>query len=220
VNDDWFVDNIYLGPSASFIALSEDSLSFDTTQLDSTSILDLEVYNLGFDTLSVTEIISTNEDFSANLGNLLVGGGLLQTLQVSFSPSQPGLRSGWLYLLSNDPVQDTMSVWLSGIGEGTSGLESRVLPRSYQLYQNYPNPFNPTTTINFELPQKTELQIVVYNLLGQHIRTLAESTFEAGRYRIEWDGKNEAGFRQASGIYIYRFESKSYVKTLKMILMK
>ena len=93
-------------------------------------------------------------------------------------------------------------------------------PEGFQLVQNYPNPFNPSTTIQFQLPQATHIEITIYNMIGEKIRTLVNRRCHAGLYSIKWDGTNDAGMPVVSGVYIYRFQSGSGVKTKKMILMQ
>jgi hypothetical protein len=94
------------------------------------------------------------------------------------------------------------------------------LPTDYALYQNYPNPFNPTTTIQYDLKQTTDVTIKIFNMLGQEVRTLVNSRQEAGQKEVVWDGLNNARARVASGIYIYRIQAGDFVQARKMILMK
>ncbi len=95
-----------------------------------------------------------------------------------------------------------------------------VIPRDYSLGQNFPNPFNPQTTISFALPQAGRVRIVVYNVLGQAIKTLADDNFAAGTHKLVWDGTNASGASVSSGIYFYRIEANSYKASKKMILLK
>lgn len=95
-----------------------------------------------------------------------------------------------------------------------------VIPKSYALKQNYPNPFNPTTTIRFDLPEATKVTLKVYNILGQHVRTLVDGEKPAGFQSVIWDGRNSVGQRAASGIYIYRLEAGSFKAVKKMVLIK
>ncbi|MBX7150851.1 carboxypeptidase regulatory-like domain-containing protein [bacterium] len=111
------------------------------------------------------------------------------------------------------------------LGEFKVGLDAtftgnNVVPKEFTLKQNYPNPFNPSTTIAFDLPQDGTLKLVVYNLLGQRVKTLYSGFQLAGSYRISWDGKNELGQQVASGVYLYRVEAGAFVKTKKMMLIK
>lgn len=94
-------------------------------------------------------------------------------------------------------------------------------PLSYRLRQNYPNPFNPTTTIQFDVPEASQVTLRIYNLLGQEIRTLVDEFKPAGEYAIQWDGKNDRGGETASGIYIVHFAAGSdFVKSLKLVKLK
>jgi hypothetical protein len=90
-----------------------------------------------------------------------------------------------------------------------------ILPAQYELSQNYPNPFNPTTTIRFSLPEKTDLKIDVYNMLGQLIETLAQGIYEAGYHKIKFNASS-----LASGFYLYRIESSEFTQVKKMVLIK
>ncbi len=94
------------------------------------------------------------------------------------------------------------------------------LPSSFALNQNYPNPFNPTTTISFEIPVRTSVQLTVFNLLGQSVATLAEGDYAVGTHEVEWDGHDRAGDPAASGVYFYRLEAGGQSEVRKMILLK
>ncbi|MFA6978579.1 MAG: S8 family serine peptidase [Ignavibacteriaceae bacterium] len=95
-----------------------------------------------------------------------------------------------------------------------------TIPENYYLDQNYPNPFNLSTTIQYGIPAKTAGKIVIYNILGQQVRTFDLGEREAGRYKIMWDGKNNYGSVISSGVYIFRFESVKFTSAKKMMLLK
>jgi hypothetical protein len=111
------------------------------------------------------------------------------------------------------PVTLTITGVVNGIGD-------MAVPMTFDMAQNYPNPFNPTTTVNFQLPKKSDVRITVYNALGQVVRTLASQSYDAGRHQVVWDGTNNNGAQVSTGIYIYRMEAGDFVKSMKMILMK
>ena len=94
------------------------------------------------------------------------------------------------------------------------------LPQKYILSQNYPNPFNPETTISFGLPVDSELNISVYNLLGQKISILTSGYFTAGFHTVTWNGISDKGMAASAGVYLYTIETDSYHDIRKMILMK
>ena len=91
-----------------------------------------------------------------------------------------------------------------------------------ELYSNYPNPFNPITTLRFSLKDKLKVSLVIYNARGRVVRTpiRPDKAMAAGKYRVIWDARDEAGKEVASGQYFYRFVADRYVRTRKMILVK
>jgi hypothetical protein len=95
-----------------------------------------------------------------------------------------------------------------------------ISPRSLQLFQNYPNPFNPMTTLSYQLPVATEVELIIYDLLGRQIRKLVGETKPAGFHEAAWDGKDETGKSVTSGVYIYRLGTGNYVQSKKMLLIR
>jgi len=96
-----------------------------------------------------------------------------------------------------------------------------TLPGSFVLGQNYPNPFNPTTVISYQLPMLSRIQLKIYNLLGQEVRTLIPGAVQdPGKYEIFWDGRNERGVPVASGVYIYRLRTNEFIQSKKMLLIR
>lgn len=100
------------------------------------------------------------------------------------------------------------------------GIELLNIPKTYGLSQNYPNPFNPVTTIKYQLPKESEVNMKVFNIMGQEVRTLVSRYQPAGYYQIVWDGRNNYRQEVASGVYIYHFRADKYVRTMKMIILK
>ncbi len=99
--------------------------------------------------------------------------------------------------------------------------EYQVLPEQFELHQNFPNPFNPSTTVRFGLPSSGQVNLVVYNVLGQTIRELSrQEFFEAGYHTRVWDGRNDGGQKVASGVYFLRMQTAGFVKTKKMLLIE
>lgn len=96
---------------------------------------------------------------------------------------------------------------------------STQMPIKYSLSQNYPNPFNPETTIKYQIPQNGWVSIKIYNLLGQMVVTLVDDHQKAGRYFINWKGKDQWGRQVSAGIYFYSIQSGNFYQTKKMILL-
>lgn len=98
----------------------------------------------------------------------------------------------------------------------TTGLmPNSVIPKEFALLQNYPNPFNPSTSIKFDVPVSSNVQLAVYDMTGRELALLVNEKLEPGSYDFSW---NASQF--ASGIYFYRLKTDSYVHTKKMVLIK
>ena len=95
-----------------------------------------------------------------------------------------------------------------------------TVPRQFALHQNFPNPFNPVTRIRYELPKACDVKIAVFNLQGELVKWIVDKHQQPGYYEMNWDSRNYAGRQVASGLYLYRMQAGSYVKTQKMVLMK
>ena len=106
--------------------------------------------------------------------------------------------------------------------EGTTGVDDTegVIPSTYGLEQNYPNPFNPETTIRYQLAGKSEVSLKVYNLLGQDVATLVNTTQEPGVYRVQWNGTNQLGQKVATGVYLFQLKAGDFIMTRKMVMMR
>ncbi|MCK9407921.1 MAG: right-handed parallel beta-helix repeat-containing protein [Bacteroidetes bacterium] len=99
------------------------------------------------------------------------------------------------------------------------------LPTVFALEQNYPNPFNPTTTVNYQLPEAGNVNITIYNVLGQRVRTMMNGVQSPGYYSLQWNGTDDSGKPLSSGMYLYRMEAvtgakQKFVNIKKMLLIK
>ena len=114
--------------------------------------------------------------------------------------------------------QDGQNIPVHAKGDGSVALE--LIPMQYVLYQNFPNPFNPVTEIQFDVPDVSVVDMVVYNLMGQQVRRLVNGELQAGYHRVVWDGLNDRGEPVSTGVYIYSLTSPSFHNTKKMVLLK
>ena len=96
--------------------------------------------------------------------------------------------------------------------------EKSEIPEYIKLFQNSPNPFNPQTTITYILAKPTEVNIEIFNVIGQRIRTLESGYKESGLHSIIWDGCDDKGLRAGAGVYIYRLRTGREFKAKKMVL--
>jgi hypothetical protein len=111
----------------------------------------------------------------------------------------------------NESDYSSETEWTTGV----IGVARAGIPTEYELTQNYPNPFNPTTTIEFALPEASNVTLKVYNVAGQEIANLVQDRMEAGYHKVSWDASSLSG-----GVYIAELRAGSFVKTMKMVLTK
>ena len=102
----------------------------------------------------------------------------------------------------------------------TSIRDNNSTINNFVLRQNYPNPFNPSTTIKYSLPKSANVEVQIYNSIGQRIKTLVNQFQSNGEYSLQWDGNNDFGQKAASGTYIYQINVDGRLQTKKMMLLK
>jgi len=102
-----------------------------------------------------------------------------------------------------------------------AGIDKNVnIPSKLTLNQNFPNPFNPVTTIQYQLPERSDVQITIFDLLGREVTMLVSETQEAGYKAVQWDAINDQGQQVGAGLYFFQIKAGSFVQTKKMILLK
>jgi len=115
---------------------------------------------------------------------------------------------------------------LALLNSGTTAGSAELLPASFCLHQNYPNPFNPVTTIQYDLPELSNVKLEIFNVLGQRVMTLVDGLENPGFKKVEWDGNSASSIPISSGVYIYRLQvtgketGNKFSNSKKMILMK
>ncbi len=123
---------------------------------------------------------------------------------------------GQMIITTNNEGDNSFEIPIQlNVSNIVSNEDENFNPQQFTLSQNYPNPFNPTTNISFNLPQASEVNLKVYNMLGQEVATLVNERLAAGAQTVTFDASN-----LASGMYIYRIQASGYVKTKKMMLIK
>jgi hypothetical protein len=93
-------------------------------------------------------------------------------------------------------------------------------PEKFLLEQNHPNPFNPQTSIHYQLPEGSDVELTIYNIMGQKIKTLVDMFQVSGFYRVSWDGLDEFGTRVPTGTFIYKLKAGDFMQKRKMLLLK
>ena len=198
--------------------------SWDTSLIYQNS----EVYinNYVFMTTDSTGYYTVSNDHFSSVNNLI------------FRTTNKGIS--WINIpnLFHDPVKSSFFItdsigWLGGglsvntygrsaIFKTTSGgyplgliTNSNNIPTSYSLSQNFPNPFNPVTSINFDIPNSSYTNLIVFDQIGREIQVLVNEQLSPGIYKFEW---NAADY--PSGIYFYKLQAGEFVETKKMVLIK
>ena len=128
----------------------------------------------------------------------------------SYNPSNP------------DDVIYIKELILSFRGSDNSSLSSKVdlTPESFTLYQNYPNPFNPSTTINYNLNDNSYVNVSIYNVAGELVKTLFNGPQNKGKNSLIWNAKNNKNESVAGGLYIYSVTTENNIYSKKMMLLK
>ena len=126
------------------------------------------------------------------------------TIDIAVLSSIPGKELVYVF-----PNSKRLPVSIAGEQSG------QIVPNRVTLEQNYPNPFNPRTSIKYQVARQTNVQLIVYNVLGQKVATLVSGHQQAGEYQVRWDA---SGF--PSGLYFCRLQSKNYTEVRKMMLLR
>ncbi len=149
-----------------------------------------------------------------------------------FAGNNTGLNDPWRFLLFSPQCSgpsgeggwhirsETINCELEIEYTELANDENLNMPGSIDLRQNHPNPFNPVTTIQYELPQRSDVQITIYDLLGRKVTTLVSETQDAGVKSVSWNATNDHGKPVSAGVYLYQIQAGEYVLTKKMVLLK
>ena len=169
---------------------------------------------------------------------LIVGSGLWLEMPTAADTIYPG-QSKFVPIELTSSIPDTiinteLSIESNDITDATLAIPVKInitapstevrdeinqLPDLFTLNQNYPNPFNPSTTIRFSLNKKGNVDLTIYNLLGQKVKTLISATKMPGSHSVSWDGIDSFGKNVSTGVYfaVMRFDNKTLKKKVLMI---
>ena len=157
---------------------------------------------------------------------MLLGGNdsVFVQLIVNGAIVEPGDYQAEVIFSSNDPqnpeVRLPLAIHFEAVTAAYSKEAKSALPEDFQIHQNYPNPFNPETTVQYELPVDSRVLIRVFNVNGQVVQVLVDQHLDAGYYKTTWNGKNTAGQRLASGIYLLQINAGNFTRTIKMAFIQ
>ena len=141
---------------------------------------------------------------------------------MTFSPTEMNTYVSKLIVESNAANFPMAEIILTGIGIDPLEISDHANNiATFNLYDNYPNPFNPQTILRYDIPKSGHVELKIFNIQGQLVRTIVNETKPAGSYQTSWDGKNENGILQASGVYFYRLKAGGrFVETKRMVLLR
>jgi parallel beta-helix repeat protein len=165
-----------------------------------------------------TNIDNTVEVSGSVLGSAscIEGNGVIATITFQVSGQNPSLELQHMIARTFDNEE----IEIEDNPESTDENPDNIIPINSILGANYPNPFNPTTTISYGLKEETNVNITLYNIRGQKVRTLINEIMPAGQHQITWNGKDNSGKQAASGVYFYRMKTNDYTKVRKAMLLK
>ena len=144
-------------------------------------------------------------------------GNYFRVKPVNLEPDISSGRYNWIFDLSDI---DYLVFAVGGSDIAGNTFVTSAVPSEYDLLQNYPNPFNQGTTVQFDLPVLSHVNILVYNILGQQVTSLLDETRLAGRHTVHWDGTDCLDRTVSTGIYLYRITAGDFVAARKMLLLK
>lgn len=206
-DDNGSPDTEIAADSIDFNELSSDWQSFDVTDWD-INLQQGDVIHIVYE--AVVENI--NPDINAIPLRLDDGTGTQNVSNIVTGPDQ------FVPFFKDSDTNGEHGVWNRYILAQPVSNEDEpfaTAPATFELSQNYPNPFNPATTINYTLPNASDVQLTVYNMLGQQVASLVNERMPAGSHSVRWDAQ-----QASSGVYLYKLTAGNFIQTRKMILLK
>jgi len=116
--------------------------------------------------------------------------------------------------------EKSQRIWYSYEGIQMDTEDNSLIPTVFELSQNYPNPFNPSTSIIYEISEESIVSIIIYDLMGNEVKTLVNEDKPVGQYQVNWDGKDNLGNSVSGGTYFYKFQTGDFIQARKMVLLK
>ena len=230
-------DSAYKSFSNGFRIYSPDNAQWTTTEIDTSGSILNNIFDNIFGNISYS-VSGSFADTILVFGSAVFGSGMEQNFNDQvFSIRVGPIPSGFQYdgqTICLDSVSITSGFWkwttpsyehiptwdgpycYTIVEEVANDVhEISEISNSYTLYQNFPNPYNPSTTIQFETPIKSDVQLSIYNLLGQLVREYNIPNCPVGVHQVKWSATNKA-----SGFYYYILKTETYSETKKMLLLK
>jgi hypothetical protein len=197
--------------------IGNDVVTYQIYFLDSTSLTKKVV--IDSDNLGLDNQFTTTHGQLRGITEQIAGGPIAVQPMVWKVLATDGLYDTWSTPPNGDPtnrpgfrltVDNTFIVGVNPVGT----------PNSFALEQNFPNPFNPSTTVSYSVPKSGQVNVMVYDLLGNLVKTLVNDVQEPGQYKVTWNATNEQGQVVTTGNYILKMVAGDFTQTRKMTLLK
>ncbi|HNX00491.1 MAG TPA: choice-of-anchor J domain-containing protein, partial [Candidatus Cloacimonadota bacterium] len=209
VNNDWLITpRIHLGTASSFNFWAKSFTS-----------------QYGFEKFKVA--ISTTDNQPVSFTNVISGANPVSAPAAAWTQYTYDLAAydgQYVYIGIRCVSENAFALLLDDfklITTGGVGVDDPApLPTTTSLIGNYPNPFNPETSIQYNVKEKGNVLIEIFNTKGQKVKTLENSLREPGHYTVNWTGKDDNGHAVSSGVYFYKMKTGTFTCTKKMILLK
>ncbi len=212
--------NLQILASMTDIDVSETEIDFGEIFVSSTIYDTLTVTNLGTDPLYVSETTFDNDDFSVNIPEFSLEENETQEIIITFTQTEIGQINAIMTLFSNDPDEGELEITFSANVLSTDNSNDEINGLVTSLQGNYPNPFNPETKIEFSIEQNGQIELLIFNVKGQKVKTLINKELGAARHSIIWNGTDENNSKVSSGIYLYKLKTENYSAIKKMLMIK
>lgn len=197
--------------------IGNDVVTYEVYFLDSTSLTKKVV--IDSDNLGLGNTFTTTHGQLKGITEQIAGGNILIQPMVWKVRATDGLYETWSTPDNADP-QGRPGFRLTIDNNGIVSTDPISAPSSFALEQNFPNPFNPTTNISYSVATAGQVNVMVYDLLGNLVKTLVNDVQEPGQYKVIWDATNEQGSVVPTGNYILKMVSGDFSQTRKMTLVK
>ena len=171
--------------------------------------------NIIFSNADILHEVEYNDILNTNYG--------VSTYEYAMLMSNNSLALAYIYYIVEatdgefNVVSDSGKFVLNNVSLST---QIDIKPERFSLHQNYPNPFNPSTTIAYDLPIASIVNITIYDMMGRKIKTLVNEHEAAGFKYTQWDGRNDKNESVSAGLYVYLLQTEKFMQNKKMIFLK
>jgi autotransporter-associated beta strand protein len=193
------------------LGYNESALTF--TEVDKGNFIN--DYSYSFSTSGENTIGFTNAVYGPSVYS---GNGIVA--EFTFTADRDGLFTEDMIGIVEATVVNRNFMSETVLANNLTELSVDDVPTMFDLTQNFPNPFNPTTSINFSIPEASNVKLEVFDVLGHHVDTLVDAAYTPGSYSVVWDAKDKNGNGVSAGVYFYTINSANHRATKRMMFLK